>query len=106
MYQSGNLLLHLLNDLLTFSKNQVEQAIQLEEREFKLTDIRSQLAIIFQNQVQEKQIDFTVKCMLYGSLQPRQLNGSLCREADSKLSYPVPQGILTRKLMNMLLCGD
>ncbi|KAJ5505208.1 CheY-like superfamily [Penicillium expansum] len=60
VYQSGDLLLHLLNDLLTFSKNQIDQAIQIEEKEFKLSDVRSQLAIIFQNQVHEKQIDFSV----------------------------------------------
>lgn len=60
VYQSGDLLLHLLNDLLTFSKNQIDQAIQIEEKEFKLSDVRSQLAIIFQNQVHEKHIDFSV----------------------------------------------
>ncbi|KAJ0417879.1 Two-component system protein B [Aspergillus carlsbadensis] len=61
VYKSGDLLLHLLNDLLTFSRNQVDQAIRLEEKEFKMSDIRSQLAIIFQNQVQEKQISFSIK---------------------------------------------
>ncbi|KAL4739897.1 Two-component system protein B [Aspergillus similis] len=61
VYKSGDLLLHLLNDLLTFSRNQIDQAITLEEKEFKLSDIRSQLQTIFQNQAQEKQISFSIK---------------------------------------------
>ncbi|KAL4865564.1 Two-component system protein B [Aspergillus spectabilis] len=61
VYKSGDLLLHLLNDLLTFSRNQIDQAIRLEEKEFKLSDIRSQLGVIFQNQVQEKRISFSIE---------------------------------------------
>ncbi|KAJ6189961.1 CheY-like superfamily [Penicillium mononematosum] len=41
-------------------KHQIDQAIQIEEKEFMLSDVRSQLAIIFRNQVQEKRIDFSV----------------------------------------------
>ncbi|PKX97956.1 putative sensor histidine kinase/response regulator TcsB/Sln1 [Aspergillus novofumigatus IBT 16806] len=71
VYKSGDLLLHLLNDLLTFSKNQIDQAIRLEEREFRLSDIRSQLAVIFQNQVQEKHIDFNVNFVSGDTLPPK-----------------------------------
>lgn len=98
VYQSGDLLLHLLNDLLTFSKNQVEQAIQLEEKEFKLSDIRSQLSIIFQNQVYEKQIDFTVNCELSG---PKQagLSSTLCQETHVELTP-------SKANLDMILWGD
>lgn len=97
VYQSGDLLLHLLNDLLTFSKNQVEQAIQLEEKEFKLSDIRSQLAIIFQNQVHEKQIDFSVNCMTGGNNQSGRY--SMCHERGIE---SLPPG----RFLDMILWGD
>ncbi|KAJ5109569.1 hypothetical protein N7532_002214 [Penicillium argentinense] len=97
VYQSGDLLLHLLNDLLTFSKNQIEQAIQLEEKEFKLSDIRSQLAIIFQNQVHEKDIDFSVKCIASGKSQSGWY--SMCQERGTELAPP-------GQLMDMVLLGD
>lgn len=103
VYQSGDLLLHLLNDLLTFSKNQIEQAIQLEEKEFKLSDLRAQLAIIFQNQVHEKQIDFSVNCASVENSQPP--NATLCLEegAERIASASHPDA---GNLMNMVLWGD
>ena len=61
VYKSGDLLLHLLNDLLTFSKNQIGQQISLEEKEFRLNDIRTQIVTIFMKQVKEKNINFSVK---------------------------------------------
>lgn len=97
VYQSGDLLLHLLNDLLTFSKNQVEQAIHLEEKEFRLSDIRSQLAIIFQNQVHERQIDFSINCTAGGTNHP--VGPSMCHEQDME---PVSSG----RLMDLVLWGD
>jgi signal transduction histidine kinase len=45
IYKSGDLLLHLLNDLLTFSKNQIGQQLSLEEKEFRLVDIKSQITV-------------------------------------------------------------
>src|SRR5277367_7139294 len=35
IYKSGDLLLHLLTDLLTFSKNSIGQQIQIDETEFR-----------------------------------------------------------------------
>jgi len=61
VYKSGDLLLHLLNDLLTFSKNQIGQQLSLEEKEFRLVDIKTQILTIFMKQVQEKNIDFGVR---------------------------------------------
>ncbi len=53
VYKSGDLLLHLLEDLLSFSKNQIGQQLSLEEREFRLGDLRSQIVAIFEKQVRE-----------------------------------------------------
>jgi osomolarity two-component system sensor histidine kinase SLN1 len=61
VYKSGDLLLHLLNDLLTFSKNQIGQQLSLEEKEFRLIDIKTQILTIFTKQVQEGRINFEVK---------------------------------------------
>jgi osomolarity two-component system sensor histidine kinase SLN1 len=61
VYKSGDLLLHLLNDLLTFSKNQIGQQLSLDEREFHLNDIKTQILTIFNQQVQEGRINFEVK---------------------------------------------
>ncbi|OKP03360.1 Two-component system protein B [Penicillium subrubescens] len=104
VYQSGDLLLHLLNDLLTFSKNQIEQAIQLEEKEFRISDIRSQLTTIFQNQVHEKRINFSVDCFAGDEIQtgPRS---RMCIDQD----HGQPRSSLDAapgKLMDMVLWGD
>ncbi|KAJ5054063.1 uncharacterized protein L3040_000347 [Drepanopeziza brunnea f. sp. 'multigermtubi'] len=61
VYKSGDLLLHLLNDLLLFSKNQIGQQLSLEEKEFSLSDIKTQILTIFAKQVQEGKIAFSVK---------------------------------------------
>lgn len=61
VYKSGDLLLNLLNDLLTFSKNEFEQAIRLDEKEFNLSDIKSQILTIFDKQVQEGCVNFSVE---------------------------------------------
>ena len=61
VYKSGDLLLHLLNDLLTFSKNEIDSAIRLDEKEFSLAEIKSQILTIFEKQVMEKHVHFTVK---------------------------------------------
>ncbi|KAI9761302.1 MAG: hypothetical protein M4579_001092 [Chaenotheca gracillima] len=56
IYKSGDLLLHLLTDLLTFSKNQIGRQLSLEEREFRLVDISSQILSIFEKQAKEGNI--------------------------------------------------
>lgn len=60
LYKSGDLLLHLLEDLLSFSKNQIGQSLSLEEKMFRLGDIRTQVLSIFDKQVRESRISFTV----------------------------------------------
>lgn len=61
VYKSGELLLHLLTDLLTFSRNQVGQmAISLDEKEFRMTDVSTQIMAIFENQAKESGIDLGI----------------------------------------------
>jgi osomolarity two-component system sensor histidine kinase SLN1 len=103
VYKSGDLLLHLLNDLLTFSRNQIEQAIQLEEKEFKLSDIRSQLSIIFQNQVHEKQINFSVNFVAGGDTPNR---GTMCQENAAEHAASIFGPPQTGRLKDMVLWGD
>jgi osomolarity two-component system sensor histidine kinase SLN1 len=105
VYQSGDLLLHLLNDLLTFSKNQIEQAIQLEEKEFRISDIRSQLTTIFQNQVHEKRINFTVDCFAGDEIQtgPRS---RMCIDQDHGQPRSSLDAAQPGRLMDMVLWGD
>ncbi|KAI9806413.1 MAG: Histidine kinase [Piccolia ochrophora] len=56
IYKSGDLLLHLLTDLLTFSKNQIGRNLSLEEKEFRLADISSQILSIFEKQAKDGNI--------------------------------------------------
>ncbi|GAB1210676.1 hypothetical protein APSETT445_009471 [Aspergillus pseudonomiae] len=103
VYKSGDLLLHLLNDLLTFSRNQIEQAIHLEEKEFRLSDIRSQLSIIFQSQVHEKRINFSVDYVGPGDSQSR---GTMCQEQGVERVHPAVGPPQTGRLKDMVLWGD
>jgi len=60
IYKSGDLLLHLLTDLLTFSKNEIGQQLTLDEKEFRLADVSSQILSIFDNQAREGVISLGV----------------------------------------------
>lgn len=60
VYGSGDLLLHLLEDLLSFSKNQIGHQITVEPKVFRLADVRSQILAIFDKQASEGHIDFSV----------------------------------------------
>ena len=60
IYKSGDLLLHLLNDLLTFSGNSYGEHLAIEEETFHLVDISTQIASIFEKQAREAQIDLKV----------------------------------------------
>ncbi|KAI9887308.1 MAG: Histidine kinase [Watsoniomyces obsoletus] len=73
IYRSGDLLLHLLTDLLTFSKNQIGQQLALDEREFRLGEIGLQIASIFEKQASEGQITLTTT---YGSGSGHSATGS------------------------------
>lgn len=60
IYKSGDLLLHLLTDLLTFTKNQIGQHLTLDEREFRLADVCSQVVSIFDKQAKDGSINLGV----------------------------------------------
>ena len=60
IYKSGDLLLHLLTDLLTFTKNQMGQHLTLDEREFRLADVCSQVVSIFEKQAKDGSISLGV----------------------------------------------
>lgn len=99
LYKSGDLLLHLLEDLLSFSKNQIGQQVSLEEREFRLGDIKSQMLAIFDKQVRESRISFSVN--LVGSDVP----GAPERTSfDRRLPAIGPSGV--GRLKDMCLWGD
>jgi osomolarity two-component system sensor histidine kinase SLN1 len=60
VFKSGELLLHLLTDLLTFSKNQVWGAqVKLEPVPFKVQEFVSQIMALFGNQARERRIELT-----------------------------------------------
>ncbi|KAK5020017.1 Histidine kinase osmosensor, partial [Cryomyces antarcticus] len=60
IYKSGDLLLNLLTDILTFSKNQVGQQLSLYEKGFRVRDVGSQVLAIFDKQAKESGIDLRV----------------------------------------------
>ena len=95
IYKSGDLLLNLLTDLLTFSKNQVGQHLSLDEKEFRLRDVSSQVLAIFDKQAKEGQIDLRV-----------EFDG---QKVDPKSTSPErpafgPAG--TGRIKDMILWGD
>ncbi|KAK0640076.1 Two-component system protein B [Lasiodiplodia hormozganensis] len=62
IYKSGDLLLNLLTDLLTFSKNQMgHQQLSLDEKEFRLRDVSTQVLAIFDKQAKESGITLSVR---------------------------------------------
>jgi osomolarity two-component system sensor histidine kinase SLN1 len=103
VYKSGDLLLHLLNDLLTFSKNQIGQNLTLEEREFSLSDIRSQIVTIFDKQVREGHIHFAVRFLGPDDMD-LGLDGFAEKPSESALPALGPAG--TGRLKDMRLWGD
>ena len=70
IYKSSDLLMHLLNDLLTFSRNSYGQKLSIEEGVFKLEDIGTQLVSIFEKQAREKEIG--LKVVFIGANDSRQ----------------------------------
>lgn len=101
VYKSGDLLLHLLEDLLSFSKNQIGQPLNLELKEFRLGDVRSQILSIFDKQVREGKINFSVNFLGNDEDFGSALNGS----ADlNRLPALGPTG--AGRLKDMCLWGD
>lgn len=59
IFKSGELLLHLLTDLLSFSKNNVGN-MELEEKEFMVPEVETQLNAIFAEQSKKNKIELSV----------------------------------------------
>lgn len=102
LYKSGDLLLHLLEDLLSFSKNQIGQQLSLELREFRLAEIRSQIITIFEKQVREGKIDFSVEFISSESIEFGQIAD--WDAGETKLPALGPNG--SGRLKDMCLWGD
>ena len=96
IYKSGDLLLNLLTDLLTFSKNQVGQHLSLDEKEFRLRDVSSQMLAIFDKQAKEGQIDLRVE---FEGVHHLETDG----DSPERRAYG-PFG--TGRLKDMILWGD
>lgn len=100
LYKSGDLLLHLLEDLLSFSKNQIGNQLNLELKEFRLADIRSQILTIFDKQVREGKINFSVQFIGADNI---ELDANPDpSEKETKLPALGPHG----RLKDMCLWGD
>lgn len=97
IYKSGDLLLHLLTDLLTFSKNEIGQQVTLDEREFRVGDISSQVLSIFDKQAKDGQINLSV--IFKG---PNDSLGNTNADEEAKIYGPFGTG----KIEDMCLWGD
>ncbi|TGJ84889.1 hypothetical protein E0Z10_g3861 [Xylaria hypoxylon] len=102
LYKSGDLLFHLLEDLLNFSKNQIGHQLSLDEKEFRLGDIRSQILTIFDKQARDGHIIFSVDFLgadVVETDQPPERNSF-----EEKLPVLGPRGI--GRLQDTHLWGD
>lgn len=97
IYKSGDLLLHLLTDLLTFSKNSIGQQLTLDEREFRIGDISSQVLSIFDKQAKDGQINLSV--LFQG---PNDSLGNANADEAARIYGPFGTG----KVEDMCLWGD
>lgn len=96
IYKSGDLLHHLLTDLLTFSRNTMAKQLTLDEKEFRIRDIGTQLHAIFQTQATEGQIKFSV-----GYQGPCDAKGAVVGVENGDYG---PDGV--GKVRDMVLWGD
>jgi osomolarity two-component system, sensor histidine kinase SLN1 len=97
IYKSGDLLLHLLTDLLTFSKNSIGQQLTIDESEFRLIDVSTQVTSIFEKQAREGEIDLQLEF-----LGTADAFGNSSDESGPKLYGPAGTG----RVRDMCLWGD
>ena len=95
IYKSGDLLLHLLTDLLTFTKNQMGQQLTLDEREFRLADVTTQVSSIFEKQAKEGKIDLSLSYLGPSDIDP-----------TSETALPGYGPFGTGRVRDMYLWGD
>lgn len=98
------MLLHLLEDLLSFSKNQIGQQLSLEQKEFRLADIRTQVLSIFDKQVREGRIALSVS-MIHSAMDGDLGSPSVDGPANGQFSTTGPSHD-TSRLKDMCLWGD
>lgn len=98
IYNQGDLLSKLIQDLLLFSKNQVDHHIVLEEGEFRVRDITSQVFSMFSLPAKEREVDF--KIVFEGPGGTAMYDGT--GASDRKEFGPVGSG----RVRDMVLWGD
>ncbi|EXJ55949.1 hypothetical protein A1O7_08880 [Cladophialophora yegresii CBS 114405] len=103
IYKSSDLLLHLLNDLLTFSRSSIGQNFAIEEDTFRLVDIGSQLISIFEKQASES--DISLRVVFIGTEPP--VTGDFDQEAqeDVIVARHDMTGAIQRQKTNVLAKG-
>lgn len=98
IYKSSDLLLHLLNDLITFSRNSYGHQLAIEDECFRLTDIKSQLMSIFERQAKESKVELKV---LYLDENSGQITSDSLRKITSQGELSGPTGTGVMKDMNL-----
>ncbi|KAK9479859.1 hypothetical protein V1514DRAFT_366602 [Lipomyces japonicus] len=104
IYKSGELLLHLLTDLLIFSRNQLGKVL-LEEKEFKVSEIVSQIKAIFEKQASSVKVSMSVELIpsridtmvLYGDA--NRIIQILINLISNGLKFTQENGSITVKLI-------
>lgn len=81
IYKSSDLLLHLLNDLLTFSRSSYGQRLAIEEGTFRLVDIGTQLISIFEKQARDADVSLRLVFIGTDSSQSRNLDDDAPEDA-------------------------
>lgn len=87
---------------MSFSKNQIGHQVNLEEREFRLSDIRSQILSIFDKQVREGRI--TLSADFVGPDPSEEGDDPVHMALAKRLPAVGPQGV--GRLKDMCLWGD
>ncbi|KAE9966659.1 hypothetical protein BLS_006869 [Venturia inaequalis] len=98
IYNLADLLYKLIQDLLLFSKNQVDHNMVLEEGEFRVRDLTSQVSSMFSVLARERGVDF--KIGFEGPDEAAVYDGS--GGSDRKEFGPVGSG----RVKDMVLWGD
>ncbi|KAJ9604331.1 Histidine kinase osmosensor [Cladophialophora chaetospira] len=103
MYKSSDLLSHLLNDLLTFSKSSIGQNFAIEEDTFRLVDIGSQLVSIFEKQASES--DISLRVVFIGTNPPSPGDFDHDAQEDAIVARHDMTGAMQRQRSNVLAQG-
>ncbi|KAJ4982752.1 osomolarity two-component sensor histidine kinase sln1 [Stagonosporopsis vannaccii] len=98
IYKSGDLLSNLLTDLLTFREMQIGQYSGLDEKEFRLRDIGSQVLAIFGQQAEDSGISLSIKF--------EDLYNGASMSGDNGVENDIVKRTEPEQLKDMLLYGD